>query len=345
MHNTFVIGVVVSKNKLFYCLMLHDKLLTHGDTLNVTSAIRMAFSTLLKEFNLTKEQLIICAEHSGQYNYPLIYSCECDSYKLWLENPNRIKFYCSGLQQGKNYKLNSKQIAIYASRNTEKINICSQPVSEVEHLKQLYNELEMLETDSAKMHSQLFDRKNYMSEEVFNLNASRLITLIRGLEEAIATIKNEIKCIFAENSFLSEQMELLTSIEWVDTDLALKMIVETDAFTRFENCRQFCAHVGIAPLNKSLKTNEQVLHAVNPKPDKGIKTILNQAAISVINRNDNELKNYYNRKMKEGKDEKIVLNAIRVKLATRMFAVIKNNHPYRPVILETERLSVIKKTI
>ena len=345
MHNTFVIGVVVSKNKLFYCLMLHDKLLTQGDTLNVTSAIRMTFSSLLKEFNLTKDQLIICAEHSGQYNYPLIYSCESDSYKLWLENPNRIKFYCSGLQQGKNYKLNSKQIAVYASRNTDKINLCNQRVSEVEHLKQLHNELEMLETDSAKMHSQLFDRKNYMSEEVFNINASRLINLIRGLEEAITTVKGEIKCIFAENSFLSEQMELLTSIEGVDSDIALKMIVETDAFTRFENCRQFCSHVGIAPLDKSLKTNERILHAVKPKTDKGIKTILNQVAISVIKRNDNELKNYYNRKMKEGKDEKIVLNAIRVKLVARMFAVIKNNHLYRPVNREAERLSSIRETI
>jgi len=129
-------------------------------------------------------------------------------------------------------------------------------------------------------------------------------------------------------------MELLTSIEGVDTDIALKMIVETDAFTRFENCRQFCAHIGIAPLNKGLKTNERTLHPVNPKPDKGIKTILNFAAITVIKKNNNELKNYYNRKLKEGKDEKIVLNAIRVKLVARMFAVIKNNHRYQPIRME-----------
>ena len=340
MDNTFVIGVVVSKNKLAFCLMFQDKVLKQGETANETTAIKSTLGSLLKEFDVTKDQLIVCAEHSGQFNYPLIYSCECDNYKLWLENPNRIKFYCSGLQQGKNYKLSSKQIAVYASRNIEKINISNQRVSEVEHLKQLHNELEMLETDSDKMHSQLFDQKNYMSEEVFNINASRLITLIRGLEDAIITIKSEIKCIFAENSFLSEQMELLTSIEGVDSDLAIKMIVETDAFTRFENCRQFCSHAGIAPLNKGLKTNEKILHAVNPKTDKGIKTILNQAAISVIKRNDNELKNYYIRKMKEGKDEKIVLNAIRVKLVARMFAVIKNNKRYKPNIMETRPLAV-----
>jgi transposase len=292
----------------------------------------LIFDLFIKEFELSNEQILICAEHSGQYNYPLIYCCECDRYKLWLENPNLIKIYCSGLQQGKNYRLSPKQIAIYGSRNADKIKLRRQPVSEVEHLKQLHIELEMLEVDSAKLHSQLVDQKNYMSEEVFNINATRLINLLRGLEDAIATIKSEIKCIFADNSFLSEQMELLTSIENVDTELALKMIVETDAFTRFENCRQFCSHAGIAPLNKILKINEHSAHIINPKSDKGIKTILNQTALSIVKKSDSELKNYYIRKLKEGKDEKIVLNALRVKLVARMFAVIKNNQRYLPII-------------
>jgi len=334
MDNFFVVGVVVSKTKLDYCLMSQDKVLKQGTMVNETSAIRLTFASFLNEFGLSNDQIVICTEHSGQYNYPLIYSCECSKYKLWLENPNQIKFFCSGLQQGKQYKLNSKQIAVYALRNLDKMHLCHQQVSEVEHLKQLHSELEMLEIDSAKLHSKLVDQKNYMSEEVFNINAGRLINLMQGLEDAITTIKSEIRCIFADNLFLSEQMELLTSIESVDTDLALKMIVETDAFTRFDNCRQFCSHVGIAPLNKIIKVNEHLVNASYPKNDKGIKTFLNQAALSILKNNDSELKNYYIRKVKEGKDEKIVLNAIRVKLVARMFAVIKNNQKYQHVLMK-----------
>jgi len=345
MDNFYVVGVVVSKNKLDYCLMSNDIVLKQGTTVNETSAIRLIFDLFIKEFELSNEQILICAEHSGQYNYPLIYCCECDRYKLWLENPNLIKIYCSGLQQGKNYRLSPKQIAIYGSRNADKIKLRRQPVSEVEHLKQLHIELEMLEVDSAKLHSQLVDQKNYMSEEVFNINATRLINLLRGLEDAIATIKSEIKCIFADNSFLSEQMELLTSIENVDTELALKMIVETDAFTRFENCRQFCSHAGIAPLNKILKINEHSAHIINPKSDKGIKTILNQTALSIVKKSDSELKNYYIRKLKEGKDEKIVLNALRVKLVARMFAVIKNNQRYLPIIRVERSVTPLVETL
>jgi len=345
MDNSFVIGVVVNKNILDYCLISHDKVLKQGTMVNETSAIRLAFHSILKEFQLSGDQLLICAEHSGQYNYPLIFCCECDCYKLWLENPNLIKIYCSGLPQGKSYKLSPKQIAIYGSRNIDKIKLNRQPVSEVEHLKQLHNELEMLQVDSAKMHSQLIDQKNYMSEEVFNISATRLINLMQGLEEAITTIKSEIRCIFANNTFLSEQMELLTSIENVDTDLALKMIVETDAFTRFDNCRQFCSHVGIAPLNKILKTNEHKSNVRYPKNDKGIKMILNQAALTIIKKNDSELKNYYLRKVKEGKDEKIVLNAIRVKLVSRMFAVIKNNQRYQDVLIKEGTVAPIYESL
>jgi len=339
MDNFFVIGVVVSKSKLDYCLMFHDKVIKQGDAVNETSVIKLTFSSLLRDFNLSKDQILICAEHSGQFNYPLIYSCECEGYKLWLENPNLIKFYCSGLQQGKSYKLTSKQVAIYVSRNAGKIKLSRRQFSNVEHLKQLHNELEMLEVDSAKLHSQLIEQKNYMSQEVFNINANRLLKLMRGLEDAITAIKSEIRCIFVDNSFLSEQMELLTSIETVDADLALKMIVETDAFTRFENCRQFCSHAGIAPLNKILKSNDHFKHAIYSKNDKGIKTILNQAALSVIKINDSELKDYYIRKVKEGKDEKIVLNAIRVKLVARMFAVIKNNQKYQHNLMKEEAVT------
>ena len=345
MDNIFVVGIVVSKNKLDYCLMSLDKVLKQGTALNETSAIRLTFTSLLNEFELSNEQILICAEHSGMYNYPLIYCCECDNYKLWLENPNLIKIYCSGLQQGKNYRLIPKQIAHYGTLNADKVKLNRQPVSEVEHLKQLHNELEMLQDDSAKLHSQFIDKKNYMSEEVFNINANRMINLLRGLEDAIATIKSEIKCIFADNSFLKEQMELLTSIESVDDELALKMIVETDAFTRFENCRQFCSHAGLAPLNKVLKLKEHPALSLNSKNDKGIKTVLNQAVLSIVKRNESELNNYYLRKLKEGKDEKIVLNALRVKLVARMFAVVKNNQKYQPFNRKKELFIAVKEML
>jgi len=332
MEKLFIIGVVISKKKLTFCLISQDKILKTGEIANESSAISYSISQLLQEFDVSNDQILICAEHTGQFNYPLIYTCESEKYTLWLENPNRIKFYCTGLQQGKDYRLNSKQIAVYASRNVNKTTKYRQPDSELENLKKLHQELCMLEVDSDKMHSKLVEQKNYMSEDVFNDNAKRLIILLKGLHEAIKSVENEINRIFANNSFLAQQLELLTSIEGVDRKVALKMIVETDAFTRFDNCRQFCSHVGLAPVHALSKANQHLPIHINPKLDKGIKTLLNLAALSIVQKKDSELKDYYLRKVKEGKDEKVVINAVRVKLVARMFAVIKSNHKYQSII-------------
>ncbi|WKN30566.1 hypothetical protein PZB74_16500 [Porifericola rhodea] len=45
-------------------------------------------------------------------------------------------------------------------------------------------------------------------------------------------------------------------------------------------------------------------------------------------RTENEYHAYYRRKIKEGKHHMVIINAIRNKLISRMFAVIKRDTPY-----------------
>ena len=52
------------------------------------------------------------------------------------------------------------------------------------------------------------------------------------------------------------------------------------------------------------------------------------AALSVI-KNPGELRDYYLRKVEEGKNKMLVINAVRAKFVLRMFAVIKNDQMYQ----------------
>ena len=45
-----------------------------------------------------------------------------------------------------------------------------------------------------------------------------------------------------------------------------------------------------------------------------------------------ELKKYYERKVAEGKNKMSVINALRAKIVARMFAVIKRNEKYKPIL-------------
>ncbi len=61
--------------------------------------------------------------------------------------------------------------------------------------------------------------------------------------------------------------------------------------------------------------------------NKNLKALLHLCAISSI-KYVSEMKNYFNRKVEEGKHKMSIINAIRNKLVLRAFSVIKNDKPY-----------------
>ena len=105
------------------------------------------------------------------------------------------------------------------------------------------------------------------------------------------------------------------------------MLVSTNNFTGFENGRKYACYSGIAPFpnesGSSIKGKTKVSHLANKK----IKTLLSNGANSAKSY-DPEIKAYYQRKIKEGKDHKSVINAISCKLVNRVFAVVKRQTPY-----------------
>jgi transposase len=71
---------------------------------------------------------------------------------------------------------------------------------------------------------------------------------------------------------------------------------------------------------------------VSSYADKAIKAVLHLAAMSAI-RLKNDLREYYLRKVAEGKNKMSALNAVRNKIVHRIFAVIKNQIPYQNHLL------------
>jgi len=105
------------------------------------------------------------------------------------------------------------------------------------------------------------------------------------------------------------------------------MLVTTNNFTGFENGRKYACYSGIAPFEHtsgiSIKGKTRVSNLANKK----IKALLSNGANSAY-KWDPEMKKYYKRKIAEGKDHKLVINAISCKLVNRVFAVIKRQTPF-----------------
>lgn len=330
MQNFYFIGIDVSKNKLDICVMLKSKVLKEEIVSNHPQAIASAIVSIKEELGIDTDGFIICAEHTGQYTYPLMCASRSVGCKLWLENPSQIK-YCSGVTRGKNDKVDARRIAEYAMRFIDKVRPYERPSEELTRLKQLEAERALYITDLAKYKAQLTDQKEYMEPGIFKRKSKRLDDMIKALEKTLKAISDEMTQVIASSTILSRQMQLLQSVDGVGPVVAMNMIIATEAFTRFDNPRQFCCYVGVAPFAYTSGSSQHSRNRVSQRAVKYIKRLLHLSAVATIHKKTGELKTYFERKVSEGKNKMTVLNAIRAKLVARMFAVIRKNQIYQPV--------------
>ena len=330
MNNFYFIGVDVSKKKLDVCVMFENKVVFEEVVAKHPMAATALIHQLENELGISNAQMLVCAEHTGQYTYPLVCACEATNCKLWLENPSNIK-YSSGVQRGKNDKIDAKRIAIYAARFEDKVRLYKRPDKEIERLKQLEAERSLYVVDLAKYKAQMKDQKEYMPESIYKEKVNRLKKLMKNLQGVIDSITEEMEHIVNSTEVLLRQFELLQSIEGVGPVVALNMIIVTEAFTRFDNARQFNCFAGLAPFSYTSGSSQHSRTRVSHRADKCIKTLLHLSAVSIIGKAGGELKDYYLRKVQEGKNKMTVINALRAKIVARMFAVIKRNEFYIPI--------------
>lgn len=331
MENFYFIGVDVSKKKLDICVMCDSKVVSEEQVSNHQQAITKLINELKRELNMTNENCLICAEHTGQYTYPLICACKSMDCKLWIENPTQIK-YCSGMTRGKNDRVDAKRIATYAFRFYDQAVYYKRPSEELVRLNQLEAERTLYMVDLSKYKAQVTDQKDFMPKALYKSKSDRLKLLISSLEQVLKRIEAEMNEIIESTKILSRQMDLLMSIDGVGRIVAMNMIIVTEAFTRFNNPRQFCCYAGVAPFAYTSGSSQHSKNKVSQKACKYIKTLLHMSAVAITHRKSGELKAYYERKVDEGKNKMTIINALRAKLVARMFAVIKRDEFYSPIL-------------
>jgi transposase len=126
---------------------------------------------------------------------------------------------------------------------------------------------------------------------------------------------------------MSKSFRLAMSVKGIGPIIAAMMIVTTNNFTSFENGRKYACYAGVAPFGHTSGSSCRGRSKVSFLANKKIKTLLSNGAQSAI-RWDPELRVYYQRKKREGKEHKLIINAVSCKLVNRIFAVVKRQQPY-----------------
>lgn len=322
------VGIDISKEKCNLCYRSGLEIVREEECLNEVKAFKKAFKSALKALGATMDAVLVCAEYTGRYIYPLTVACQELDLFLWLDDPTRIK-NSMGLTRGKNDAIDAARIAEYAFRYSDKAVRYAIQDAALVSMKNLLSDREFLLTDKKRYQAQLSDQKRYMAPGDFKHKNSRWKKVIKSIDEQIAAIDAEIEALIAADPVLARQKELLVSIDGVGDRIAINMIAITGGFTRFQNARQFCSFAGLTPYRYDSGTSIRSKAKISKRSNQTMKALLHMSAVNVATRmKSGEYKEYYERKLKEGKHIMCIMNVLRAKLVHRMFSVIRRNEEY-----------------
>jgi transposase len=270
---------------------------------------------------LLNDETLFCMEFTGIYNTCLVDYLVKQKALLWVEMALRIK-RSSGLERGGNDKTAAIRIAYYAFRYQDRIQLWRPVDSNLEKLKNLIAQRDRIVNVIKQLTVPINELK-----EIGCMQAGELEKLqkapLAALQKSKKAIEKLILEIIQQDEELNEKLQLVQSVKGIGTVTAVALLVYTRGLTSFDSAKELACYCGLVPFTKDSGTTIRSKPRVSSFANKKLKKLLHMCALVAIKFND-ELKAYYERKVKEGKNKMSVINAIRNKLIHRVFAVVRD---------------------
>jgi transposase len=320
------IGIDVSKDTLDLSVVVDGKNLQHYCIKNKTGEIKSTVNKIMKALGAMFDDTIFCMEHTGMYNLPLIKWLQSQEGKMWLESGVHIR-KTLGLVRGKNDKVDSLRIAMYAYINRHQIRLWKAPRKLIEKIATLLSQRSRLNKAKKQLNTANQEQRLFLDKDIMkSLNKYSQKTVI-VINKQIEEIENEILVLIKEDEKLNRMYQIITSVYGVGFVTASYILVTTNEFININNPKKYACYCGVVPFEHSSGSSVRGKTRVSQMANKKIKTLLHLAALSTI-RKQGDLQEYYNRRVAEGKNKMSVLNAIRNKLILRVFACVNQNREY-----------------
>ena len=122
-------------------------------------------------------------------------------------------------------------------------------------------------------------------------------------------------------TFLPPSSLHLLRMKGISTVLAAKLVTHVKDINRFRNINKFIQYAGIAPVERSSGKSKK--HYQNSRGNRLLNSALYLVAINQIRWND-KAKEYFEKKIKEGKTKKHALRCLMKRVACIVYGVMKN---------------------
>lgn len=319
--NKVRLGVDISKETLdFYCDFTQE-LFSCKNTMKGLEKL-LSWND---EHGFSAKDLQIAFEHTGHYGNTLETFCAEHSFE-YFQIPALEMKQSLGMIRGKNDQLDAKRICHYLKEKGYKLTPSTPVNRSIQRLKHLQSQRAIFVRNRAGLKNVQIDLV-----KVMNLPATDSLVVnnkqaIKTFDDLIKKVDEEIEQTIANDKEIKLNYCLITSIVGVGKVIGTETIIATQNFTRFDTWRAYASYCGCAPFpyrsGKYIGRNK-ISHLAN----KEAKAHLNSGAKSAI-QYDPELKEYFERKLKEGKTKKCITNVIRCKLISRMFSVVSKKRTF-----------------
>jgi len=281
----------------------------------------------LKKQGLIMDETLFCMEHTGIYCRLLSHYLVENKYHVWIEMPVQI-IRSLGVQRGKNDRIDAVRIAQYACLKKDKAVLWQPPREIVIQINDMLTLRDRLIESRKSLKQPIKEFIDAGFRDTAKLIEKMCINTLKSLDKEIEQLEKELDKLINKDSNLKRLYKLATSVPGVGKITALTLLYFTNEFNLYTNANQLACYCGVAPFEHTSGTSVKGKSRVSSFANKKLKKLLHMVAMSTISC-DKQLAQYYQRKVNEGKNRMLVINAIRNKVLHRLCAVIKRGSPYQ----------------
>jgi transposase len=323
------IGIDVSKDTLDLSVVTNGKNLYHCHLKNTVKEIKSTIIMVLQDLNGSYNDTVFCMEHTGLYNLPLVKFLQTNGGNMWLESGVHIR-RTLGLVRGKNDKVDSSRIAMFAYINRHQIRLWKPPRKIIETISMLLSQRSRLIKAKKQLQTANREQRRFIDKDIMksiNNYTNRTVTVI---EKQINDLEKEVKEIIKSDEKLIRLYNQITSVSGIGFVTASHILITTNEFININDPKKYACYCGVAPFEHTSGTSIRGRNRVSHFANKSIKTLFHLASMSAIGV-PGDLRDYYYRKIQQGKNKMSVLNAIRNKLILRIFACVRDNRTFEKI--------------
>lgn len=272
------------------------------------------------------DNTLVVIENTGVYHRLIWKYCTEKGLSLHIGNAAGIK-WSLGITRGKDDVTDSQRLCSYCYRHADELK--ATPA-----LDPVILQLKDLMTARTRLIKQITSTKVYLKE--LNLSNSKEVqkaiekahkAALDGMRKSLSLIEEQIKIIVREHTAINKNYKLLLSVPGIGRITSIYIICCTANFASRISGKQLACYAGVVPFAHSSGSSIKGKNKVNKMANKDLKKLLHMGARSVVTHHP-EFRTYYERKLKEGKHDLAIINAIRNKIILRAVAVINKQEEY-----------------